>query len=79
MMYDEAEMKKLEINLSKLAYGMEDASGLIDYYLDLETGKIVMISNESSSTEVVRYSWPTRRATTLAAPVCGSNVGRAYG
>lgn len=46
-MNDEAEMKRLEINLSELAYAMEDALGLNDYYLDLETGKIVMISDET--------------------------------
>lgn len=49
MMNDDVEMKKLEINLSELASAMDDASMLIDYYLDLETGEVVMLTNETRS------------------------------
>jgi hypothetical protein len=47
MMNNEAEMKTLKVDLDELSFAMEDASGFVDYYLDLETGQIVTIDNET--------------------------------
>ena len=42
-------MKKLPIDLSELAMAFEDAMGERSYYLDLETGQVVWISQETRS------------------------------
>jgi hypothetical protein len=39
-------MRKLKVDLDELAYALEDASWETDYYLDLETGQVVMVRDE---------------------------------
>jgi hypothetical protein len=46
-MNNEAEMKTLKVDLDELSFAMEDASGFVDYYLDLETSAIVTIDDET--------------------------------
>jgi hypothetical protein len=41
------EPKKLKVSLDDLAFAMEDASWETDYYLDLETGQMIMIRDET--------------------------------
>jgi hypothetical protein len=40
-------MKKLKVELGELTYAFEDASWMTNYYLDLETGQVVMISDDT--------------------------------
>ena len=40
-------MKKIKMNLSELMYALEDASWEASRYLDLETGQVVMITDET--------------------------------
>lgn len=40
-------MRKLKIDLDELAYVLEDASWETDQYLDLETGQVVMVRDET--------------------------------
>jgi hypothetical protein len=42
-------MKKLQVDLAELALAFEDAMGERSYYLDLETGQVVWISQETRS------------------------------
>lgn len=39
-------MRKLKVDLGELAYAMEDVSWENHYYLDLETGKVVIVRDE---------------------------------
>jgi len=39
-------VRKLKVDLDELAYAIEDASWETDYYLDLETGQVVMVRDE---------------------------------
>ncbi|MFB0546977.1 MAG: hypothetical protein ACETWB_08705 [Anaerolineae bacterium] len=38
--------RKLKVDLAELEFAFEDASGGASYYLDLETGQVVMITGE---------------------------------
>ena len=40
-------MKKLSVDLEELERAMEDASGTADYYLNTETGEVILISEET--------------------------------
>ena len=42
-------MKKLQVDLGELAMAFEDATGEWSYYLDLETGQVIWISQETRS------------------------------
>ncbi len=46
-MNDKTEMKTLEIDLGEVTFAMQDGSELVDNYLDLETGKLVMVTDET--------------------------------
>jgi len=40
-------MRELKVDLGELTYAFEDASWMTNYYLDLETGQVVMISDDT--------------------------------
>ncbi len=40
-------MRELKLDLGMLIYAFEDASWMMNYYLDLETGQVVMISDDT--------------------------------
>jgi predicted nucleotidyltransferase len=40
-------MRELKLDLEQLIYAFEDASWMTNYYLDLETGQVVMISDDT--------------------------------
>jgi hypothetical protein len=54
-------MKKLAVDLIEVAAGFEDASGLIERYLDLETGEVIPITEEISGQLEDLYAWAKER------------------
>ena len=40
-------MRKLRVDLSELMYVFEDASSMMSHYLDLETGRVIMVTDET--------------------------------
>jgi hypothetical protein len=47
-------MRKLQVDLAELTYAFEDASWMANYYLDLETGQVVMIRAEIRWSEALK-------------------------
>ena len=46
---DSADVRRLAIDLEALTLAMESQSGEVDWYLDLETGDLVMVTSEARS------------------------------
>ncbi|MFC1910296.1 UPF0158 family protein [Chloroflexota bacterium] len=46
-MNEEKQQRKLKIDFSELAYAMEDSAVEHSYYLDLETGRTLMVADET--------------------------------
>lgn len=47
-------MKELELDLSELAFAFEDSSSDSSYYLDLDTGSIIMVRPELDDVSEIR-------------------------